>query len=137
DITADEHVVAALLEKGRLKEADLGRARRLQEETGGSLLALLGRLGLVSEPDHAETAAAVLGMPLASAKDMPEMPPEGTPLTVRFMTQFNVVPVAEDEHGVEVLVADPQDPYALDAVRLATGKPVCARVAVRSEISDL
>ena len=44
---ADERIVAALLEKGRLKEADLGRARRLQEETGGSLLALLARLGLV------------------------------------------------------------------------------------------
>ena len=57
---ADERVVDALLAKGRLKEADLGRARRLQEETGGSLLSLLSRLGLVSERDHAETAAEVL-----------------------------------------------------------------------------
>ena len=60
---ADERVVAALLDKGRLKDADLARARRLQEETGGSLLALLARLGLVSERDHAETCAAVLGLP--------------------------------------------------------------------------
>ncbi len=134
---ADERIVAALLEKGRLKEADLGRARRLQEETGGSLLGLLGRLGLVSERDHAETCAAVLGLPLASAKDMPEMPPEGTPLGVRFMSQFHVVPVAEGDGVVEVLAADPQDPYALDAVRLATGKDVRASVALRSEISDL
>lgn len=134
---ADERIVAALLEKGRLKDADLGRARRLQEETGGSLLSLLGRLGLVSERDHAETSAEVLDLPLASAKDMPEIPPEGTPLTVRFMTQFNVVPVAEDDEAVQVLVADPQDPYALDAVRLATGKQVRASVALRSEIADL
>jgi len=35
---------AALLEKGRLKDADLGRARRLQEEAGGSLLSLLRAL---------------------------------------------------------------------------------------------
>ncbi|WP_133000533.1 type II secretion system ATPase GspE [Luteimonas arsenica] len=138
DITAaDERIVAALLEKGRLKEADLGRARRLQEETGGSLLGLLGRLGLVSERDHAETCAAVLGLPLASAKDLPEMPPEGTPLGVRFMSQFHVVPVAEGDDVVDVLAADPQDPYALDAVRLATGKDVRASVALRSEISDL
>ena len=75
DATDEERIVAALLDKGRLKDADLGRARRLQEETGGSLLALLGRLGLVSERDHAETCAAVLGLPLASAKDMPELPP--------------------------------------------------------------
>ena len=134
---ADERIVAALLDKGRLKEADLGRARRLQEETGGSLLALLGRLGLVSERDHAETCAAVLGLPLASAKDMPELPPEGVALGLRFMTQFHVVPVAEGDSVVDVLAADPQDPYALDAVRLASGKDVRASVAIRSEISDL
>ena len=64
-VGADARIVAALLEKGRLKDADLARARRLQEETGGSLLGLLGRLGLVSERDHAEACAAVLGLPLA------------------------------------------------------------------------
>ena len=75
ETTADERVVAALLAKGRLKDTDLARARRLQEETGGSLLSLLARLGLVSERDHAETAAAVLELPLVSAKDAPELPP--------------------------------------------------------------
>jgi general secretion pathway protein E len=75
DPSADERVVAALLDKGRLKDADLVRARRLQEETGGSLLTLLARLGLVSERDHAETAAAVLDLPVACAKDAPELPP--------------------------------------------------------------
>ncbi|GGJ99094.1 type II secretion system ATPase GspE [Luteimonas terricola] len=135
--SADERIVAVLLEKGRLKDADLGRARRLQDETGGSLLSLLGRLGLVSERDHAEACAAVLDLPLVSAKDMPEMPPEGTPLTARFMTQFHVVPVAEGDGHVDVLAADPQDPYALEAVRLATGKDVRASVALRSEIAGL
>ena len=134
---ADERIVAALLEKGRLKEADLDRVRRLQEETGGSLLSLLGRLGLVSERDHAETCAAVLGLPLASAREMPEMPPADLPLSVRFMAQFHVVPVAETDDAIEVLAADPQDGYALDAVRLATGKAVRASVAVRSEIAAL
>ena len=59
------------------------RARRLQEETGGSLLALLARLGLVSERDHAEASAEVLGLPLVSAKDAPELPPEGVALSAR------------------------------------------------------
>ncbi|MBJ6981431.1 type II secretion system ATPase GspE [Luteimonas sp. MC1572] len=135
--SADEQIVTALLEKGRLKDADLARARRLQDETGGSLLSLLTRLGLVSERDHAEACSSVLGLPLASAKDMPELPPEGVALTARFMKQFHVVPVAEGDGYVDVLAADPQEPYALDAVRLATGKDVHARVALRSEIADL
>ncbi|MGY0557973.1 type II secretion system ATPase GspE [Lysobacter sp. A421] len=133
----DESIVDALLAKGRLKEADLGRARRLQAETGGSLLALLTRLGLVSERDHAETVAEVLDLPLVSAKTMPELPPEGVLLTTKFMKQFAVCPVAETETSVAILAADPQDPYTLDAVRLATGRDVHASVALRSEIDEL
>ena len=134
---ADERVVAALLAKGRLKDADLARARRLQEETGGSLLTLLARLGLVSERDHAETCAEVLGLPLVSTKDAADLPPEGIALSTRFMKQFHLVPVAEDAGAIEVLVADPQEQYALDAVRLASGRAVRARIALRSEIDDL
>lgn len=76
---ADERIVAALLERGRLKDADLARVRRLQEETGGSLLGLLSRLGLLSERDHAEAAATVLGLPLVSARDLPDEPPRPPP----------------------------------------------------------
>ncbi|MDR7097685.1 general secretion pathway protein E [Lysobacter niabensis] len=133
----DERIVASLLEKGRLKDADLARARRLQEEAGGSLLSLLSRLGLVSERDHAETVASVLELPLVSAKDAPELPPEGVVLTSKFMKQFHVCPVVETERSVDVLMADPQDTYLLDAVRLATQREVRPLVALRSEIDDL
>ena len=137
DAGADERIVAALIEKGRLKDADLQRARRLQDETGGSLLGLLGRLGLVSERDHAETSAAVLGLPLVSVKDAPDLPPEGSALSTRFLKQFHLCPVEWNEREVGVLMADPHDVYALDAVRLAAQREVRAAVAVRSEIDDL
>ncbi|MGQ4582617.1 type II secretion system ATPase GspE [Lysobacter sp. F60174L2] len=133
----EDRIVDALLARGRLKEADLGRARRLQAETGGSLLALLTRLGLVSERDHAETVAEVLDLPLVSAKTMPELPPEGVALSTRFMKQFAVCPVAETASSVAILAADPQDTYTLDAVGLATGREVHASVALRSEIDEL
>ncbi|QOY63921.1 type II secretion system ATPase GspE [Lysobacter sp. H21R4] len=133
----DASLVDALRAKGRLKDVDLARARRLHEETGGSLLALLARLGLVSERAHAETVAEVLQLPLVSAKDLPELPPEGVALTTKFMKQFAICPVAETADAVEVLAADPQDPYTLDAVRLATGREVRASVALRSEIDEL
>ena len=131
EAAADDRIVAALVERGRLKDADLARARRLQEETGGSLLGLLARLGLVSERDHAETASAVLGLPLVSAKDAPELPPETVVLSAKFMKQFHVVPIAERDNLVDVLIADPQDLYALDAVRLATGRDVRPSIALR------
>ncbi|MGO1073629.1 type II secretion system ATPase GspE [Lysobacter sp. CA199] len=133
----DARIVDTLVAKGRLKEPDLARARRLQEETGGSLLALLSRLGLVSERDHAETVAAALDLPLVSIKDAPELPPEGVVLTPKFMKQFAVCPVGESERTVEVLMADPQDAYQMDALRLATQREIKPYVALRSEIGDL
>src|SRR5690606_8993013 len=118
----EERIVEALLARGSLKAPDLGRARRLQAETGGDLLALLGRLGLVSERDHAEASAGVLGLPLADPKALPEFPPDGVALTPRFMKQFAACPVAADDRSVELLTADPHDAYIADAVRLATGR---------------
>ena len=137
----DERIVDALVGKGRLKEADLGRARRLQEETGGSLLSLLSRLGLVSERDHAETTAEVMQLPLLSGKDAPESMPEALAdaqaLSMRFLKQFHVCPLAEANGRLQLWMADPYDQYAIDAVKLATGSEVEVSIGLRSEIDDL
>ena len=133
----EQLIAAALLGRGRLKDADLARAQRLQAEAGGSLSTLMVRLGLVSERDMAEAASEVLGLPLLAARDCPDGPPEGLPLSLRFLKQHSVCPVGEDEAGIDLLVADPQDGYAADAVQLATGRAVRVRIGLRSEIADL
>src|SRR5690606_22017376 len=79
----EERISQQLLARGRLKEADFGRARRLHEESGGSLVALMTRIGLVSERDVAEAGAEVLGLPLVTAKDFPESPPANVQLSSR------------------------------------------------------
>jgi len=139
--TAEQAVVATLLEKGRLREADVGRARRLQQETAGGLLSLLGRLGLVSERDHAETCAEVMNLGLLHAKALPDLPPEGLPdlrpLSPRFMRQFHVCLLGESSGSLDLWTADPCDPYAIEAVQLATGMPVRSWVGLRSEIDEL
>src|SRR5690606_20190566 len=121
--TAEERVIAALVEKGRLKEPDLLRARRLHAEAGGSLLGLLGRLGLVSERAHAETCAEVLGLRLLATRQVPDNPPElmegAQPLSARFLRQFHLCPLGESGGRIVVWMADPFDDYAREAVRLA------------------
>ena len=72
----EAEVCAWLVARGRLKEGDLARARRLHEEsTEGTLTTLMARLGLVSERDLAEGWAELLQVPLLSARDAPELPP--------------------------------------------------------------
>jgi general secretion pathway protein E len=137
---ADERIVAALLEKGSLKEADLTRARKLQDETGGDVLDLLLRLGLVSERDHAETCAGVMGLPLLNLKQLPELPPELPPqaqLPLRFAKQFHLCVIGESDGVLDLWMAEPWNAYAIEAVRLATGCPARLHAGLRSEIDDL
>jgi general secretion pathway protein E len=137
----DDHesaVCALLVARGRLKDNDLARARRLHEEAPeGTLTALLARLGLVSERELAEAWAERLDAPLLAARDAPEMPPVDFDISVRFLKQQHVVPVRLGDDGLALMVSDPADTYPLHAVRLAAGKPVALCIGVRSEIDDL
>ncbi|MFT3806957.1 type II secretion system ATPase GspE [Arenimonas sp.] len=135
--SADSRIAQLLLTRGRLKEGDLARAQRLQGEAGGSLGTLLARLGMVSERDMAEAASEVLGLPLVAARDCPDGPPDNVNVSLRFLKQQSVCPIGEDEHGVDLLVADPQDAYGAQAVGLASGRMVRVKVGLRSEIADL
>ena len=138
--TIETSLIDALLLRGRLKDADLVRARTLHAESGGSLLSLLVRLGLVSERDQAQVSAEVLGVPLLEARQMPETPPsslvDALPVTLRFLKQFHVCPVSLDEQGLLLWQADVHDPYPCQAIRLAMGVDVHPRVGQRSEIDD-
>ena len=138
---AEARIVDALLARGRLKETDLVRARQLQRESGAGVLSMLARLGLVSERDHAETSAQVLGSPLLDARQLPGVPPPAladTPgLSLRFLKQFHACPLALEDGVLALWLADPHDGYVQQAVQLASGCPVRVYVGVRSEVDDL
>ncbi|ULU26431.1 type II secretion system ATPase GspE [Dyella terrae] len=131
-------VCALLVSRGRLKDTDLARARRLHEESpDGTLTGLMARLGLVSERDLAEAWSELLDTPLLAARDAPDMPPAELDVSVRFLKQQHVVPVRVGEDGVALVVSDPADPYPLQAMQLAAGRPVALRIGLRSEIEGL
>ncbi len=115
------------------------RARRVRQESpeDGSLSALLARLGLVSERVMAESTAELLDLPLKAVGDLPDTPPADVQMSVRFMKQHHLVPFDEDETGVDLLVADPADSYAIEAAQLAVGKPCRVAIALRSELDDV
>jgi len=134
----DERMCDFLVARGRLKETDLVRARRLHEEDeAGSLVSLLTKLGLVSERDMADAVSELLDLPLLVAKDFPEVPPTSVQVSVRFLKQYHVCPIGESETEVTLLVADPADRYPMDAVELATGRKTAMKIGLRSEIDDL
>jgi general secretion pathway protein E len=134
----DERISAVLTARGRLKEADVTRARRLyDEDPRGAFVMLLARLGLVSERDLVEAAAEVLRLPMLAARECPDAPPPNVQVSVKFLKAHHVVPITESETEVGVLVANPLDRYPIDAIRLATGREVAVRLGLQSEIDDL
>ena len=122
-----------LVTAGKLEEAAAERAFRLRAGGGDSLERILTRLGLAHEKDVAEAVAAELGLPLATPADFPEAPVlEG--VSLRFLRQARVLPLADGPEGVVLAVADPLDAHAIRAFEVFSGKPVSVRVAAPSDL---
>ncbi len=131
-----EPICRLLMEQERLREEDLNRARTYRDQHGGNLLTLLVRLGLVSEKDLARAQSALMEIPLISGSDYPEDGPEISSISLRYMKQQHLVPIRVDKDTIEVVMADPQDTFALKALKMATGRDVVPRVGINSEIEN-
>ncbi|MEM7706993.1 MAG: type II secretion system ATPase GspE [Pseudomonadota bacterium] len=132
----DQELCSALVEAGRLRDADVVKAQRLAAESNDNFVGLLVRLGLVSERDVAETTAGLLDLKLMSSKDFPEVPP-AVDLPMRFMRERHVVPLAEQGDTVLLAMANPRDDYAMRAVGMALNRQIQPAVGIQSEIDDV
>ena len=118
----------------KLTDADLQRARRVQDSTGEGLDTLLAKLGLVSERDLADALVAQLNLPLVKPADYPEAPITNITISPRFLKEARAIPLAEDEQGLIVALANPADDYVLAALRLATGTIILPQGGIPSEM---
>lgn len=132
---SEDVVVQALVDDGRLDPRSLDRARRLQAETGESLLKILPKLAMVADRDLAAVLAGLTNLPLVDPTDYPTEPVLETVLGGRFLKDSEVLPLSESDEGVVLATANPLDRFALDAVRHVTGRVVLPRIAARTELT--
>jgi general secretion pathway protein E len=130
----EARVIDYLQTRGKLPAGDLARARKLAEDSGDPLRAMLVRLGLVSDRDMAAAMASVLDLDLIEADDYPDEPVAEDSLSLRFLKDARLVPLREDAEGLEIAAADPVDSFAMQAVEMAAGRPVRLRVGLANEI---
>ncbi|MDH3473806.1 MAG: type II secretion system ATPase GspE [Rhodospirillales bacterium] len=95
---------------------------------------LLPKLGLVSERDLAEALSELLELPLVGTSEFPQEPVLAERLSGRFLREAHVLPLEEREDGLVLAMADPLDDYALDALRLTSGRDLLICVAEPSEL---
>jgi len=129
---------------GQLKAVDHERARRLYVGAEGSpppaetFTAFLLRLGLVAERELARAWASLLGVPLIDADQAPPVLEAPPPLTVRFLEHFQLVPLSQDPDGtLHVLLANPADPYPLEAIAYACECPLRVSIGLRADIQAM
>jgi len=132
----DNAVCVFLLDNQRLKSADLKRAENYREQHGGDLVTLLVRLGLVSERDVAEAEADLLELPLVRTADLPDEIPELPDISVRYLKQNLILPIAESNGDLTVVMANPRDDFARKALSMACGKNIITQVGIASEIEN-
>ncbi len=132
----DNAVCTFLLENNRLKTTDLKRAESYREQHGGDLVTLLVRLGLVSERDVAEAESDLLELPLVRTADLPDEIPELPDISLRYLKQNLILPVAESNGDLTVVMANPRDLFARKALSMASGKNIIAQVGIASEIEN-
>lgn len=128
---------AYLVEKGRLREEDLQRGKRLNKENFSvSIVPLLVRLGLASERDVAISLHELLDLPIIRDKEMPETATVDTVIPIRFMRENQLVPIAEDDQTLSVVMVYPYEEFTIKALKMVAQKDLKIHIGYPSEVEN-
>ena len=123
-----------LVNLGKLKPTDLERALRAQAEIRQPLGSVLVRLGMLAEQEVAVVLSKHLGVRLAITKDYPTVPVENPGISVNYMRNAELIPVKAYDDRLVVVMAYPQDEFTMQALEMASGKPIEMLLGLPSEI---
>ena len=127
-------LLAVLQDRQKLSVAELKKVERMQKTSvSESVPQLLVKLGLCSELDVADAFVESGRFEKVSSDQYPlEMQlPESIPL--RFLKHYHVIGLSHND-AITVALMDPEDRFVIDALKLATGKDIVAKVGLLSEI---
>ena len=128
-------LLGILKQRDKLSATDIKKVERVKKTSvAESMPQLLVKLGLCSELDVADA--------FVDAGDYEKIKPEHYPLepqlpenvSLRFLKQYHVIGLGRDERSISVVMMDPEDEFVIDALKLATGKDIVAKVGLLSEI---
>ena len=124
-----------LQRQDKLTDAELKKVDRVMQSTVAETLPhLLIKLGICSEGDIAEAFVATHDVEKVGVEDYPLETPLPNHVSLRFLKQFHVIGLHHTDQTIHVAVMDPENRFVLEALQLATGKPIIAKVGLMSEI---
>jgi len=130
------HFEELLVGTGKMSTDDLRRVQRVQLDRSEPLERLLVELGFLSEDDLLLLLSKYYHAPILGAREFPQQPPMLNNINTNFFRQARICPVAVQDGQLITAMADPGDPYVIEALQKATGLPLSRRIARERDILE-
>ncbi|MDD1613323.1 MAG: Flp pilus assembly complex ATPase component TadA, partial [Methylococcaceae bacterium] len=132
---AYQALLKTLQERDKLSASELKKVERVKKTSvAESLPQLVVKLGLCSELDVADAFVESGQFEKVTSDQYPlEMQLPET-VSLRFLKNYHAIGLSHTEDDITVAMMDPEDQFTIDALRLATGKRIIAKVGLLSEI---
>jgi general secretion pathway protein E len=125
-----------LLEQELIDEEKLNIGLKEQANSKERIGETLVRLGILSEEDLMKALSNHFGLPYLPLSEYPKIFPENIELSVKFMKQYKVFPLGVYNNKMKVAMTDPLDSYALDTMRLASGRELDVYLSTEKDILE-
>lgn len=123
-----------LLEGGLLTEDELMDAIDEQQRSGQSLGRTLVELGLITESELVRALASQVGMEFVELNNFPVDVSAVALVPAAVCRRHNALPIALDESGLKIAMANPGNVVAVDDIRTLTNRHVVPVVATHDDV---
>ena len=132
---AYQSLLKTLQERDKLSASELKKVERVKKTSvAESLPQLVVKLGLCSELDVADAFVESGQFEKVTSDQYPLGMQLPETVSLRFLKNYHVIGLSHNEDDITVAMMDPEDQFTIDALRLATGKHIIAKVGLLSEI---
>jgi len=130
-----QSLLTTLQERNKVSVSELKKVERVQKTSvTESIPQLLVKLGLCSELDVADAFVKSSQFEKVTSGQYPLEIQLPETVSFRFLKNYHIIGLSHTDNDITVAMMDPKDQSNIDALRLATGKPVIAKVGLLSEI---
>ncbi|MEX1047108.1 MAG: ATPase, T2SS/T4P/T4SS family [Actinomycetota bacterium] len=125
-----------LVEQGLITEAQLQQALDEHKRVGKLLGRVLIDMGLVTERDLVRALAAQVGLEFVDLGEFQIEPSSTALLPEAVARRYRALPIGERDGKLLVAMSDPANVYAMDDIRIITGREVEPVVATAADVDQ-
>jgi type IV pilus assembly protein PilB len=127
----------ALVAKGVISAEQLAEARDVQRSAPGDIGRIVVDLGFADEKAVTEVRAETLGLPFVNLSTQRIDPSAVNAIPEHIAKRHKVIPIAKNGNKLIVAVVNPNDPFAVQDIKLASGaQQVAIVLATEDDVMD-